>query len=426
MDYLDIQISLDGARRRHQRRGPRRGLLRHGPPGDGPPRRRRLRAVQDLGRRHPPQRRPARRVQGARRLATAPSCGSPGCARRAAAPTRGTSCTRPTTSSASSTAGCSPRRRRPHRRLVLPPLRARRAAARPQPVRRRPGRVPHRPDRRRLRLPVRASTTSSRPARCATPAGSPRVWRDSELFRRCASRSRPGACARCGSYDACQGGCMAAKFFVGLPLDGPDPECVNGHGEPAARRRRPGGAPRARRPTTRARRPSPSPASRWAPPRADGTVSARHGAPAASLPHRRGPAGRPASSPPPGSPATPSTGRRRRSCRRSPPASASRSARWASPSASASSWVWRRRSSTATSTTPTGAGRSSPDSSCWRWRRRWPPRVRSSPVRGRVVPLSLAKIVYRRRHGGVARRRATTGGGPRSWGSPRRPGRGRC
>ena len=26
---------------------------------------------------------------------------------------------------------------------------------------------------------------------------------------------------------------MAAKFFTGLPLDGPDPECVNGHGEPA-------------------------------------------------------------------------------------------------------------------------------------------------------------------------------------------------
>jgi len=23
---------------------------------------------------------------------------------------------------------------------------------------------------------------------------------------------------------------MAAKFFVGLPLEGPDPECVNGHG----------------------------------------------------------------------------------------------------------------------------------------------------------------------------------------------------
>jgi hypothetical protein len=26
---------------------------------------------------------------------------------------------------------------------------------------------------------------------------------------------------------------MAAKFFTGLPLDGPDPECVKGHGEAA-------------------------------------------------------------------------------------------------------------------------------------------------------------------------------------------------
>lgn len=25
---------------------------------------------------------------------------------------------------------------------------------------------------------------------------------------------------------------MAAKFFTGLPLDGPDPECVQGYGEP--------------------------------------------------------------------------------------------------------------------------------------------------------------------------------------------------
>ena len=23
---------------------------------------------------------------------------------------------------------------------------------------------------------------------------------------------------------------MAAKFFTGIPLDGPDPECVNGYG----------------------------------------------------------------------------------------------------------------------------------------------------------------------------------------------------
>jgi hypothetical protein len=26
---------------------------------------------------------------------------------------------------------------------------------------------------------------------------------------------------------------MAAKFFTGLPLDGPDPECVRGNGDPA-------------------------------------------------------------------------------------------------------------------------------------------------------------------------------------------------
>jgi mycofactocin radical SAM maturase len=57
------------------------------------------------------------------------------------------------------------------------------------------------------------------------------VWRESELFTELRAPQSAGACASCGSYDACQGGCMAAKFFVGLPLDGPDPECVNGHGE---------------------------------------------------------------------------------------------------------------------------------------------------------------------------------------------------
>jgi mycofactocin biosynthetic radical S-adenosylmethionine protein MftC len=59
------------------------------------------------------------------------------------------------------------------------------------------------------------------------------VWRDSELFASLREPQSAGACASCGSYDACQGGCMAAKFFTGLPLDGPDPECVLGHGEVA-------------------------------------------------------------------------------------------------------------------------------------------------------------------------------------------------
>jgi len=58
------------------------------------------------------------------------------------------------------------------------------------------------------------------------------VWRGSELFRSLREPDSPGACASCGSYDACQGGCMASKFFVGLDLSDPDPECVKGAAEP--------------------------------------------------------------------------------------------------------------------------------------------------------------------------------------------------
>jgi hypothetical protein len=57
------------------------------------------------------------------------------------------------------------------------------------------------------------------------------VWRESELFRSLREPASPGACASCGSYDACRGGCMAAKFFTGLEMSDPDPECVFGHGE---------------------------------------------------------------------------------------------------------------------------------------------------------------------------------------------------
>ncbi len=57
------------------------------------------------------------------------------------------------------------------------------------------------------------------------------VWKHSALFRSLREPQSAGACASCGNYDSCQGGCMAAKFFTGLPLDGPDPECVKGHGE---------------------------------------------------------------------------------------------------------------------------------------------------------------------------------------------------
>jgi mycofactocin biosynthetic radical S-adenosylmethionine protein MftC len=69
------------------------------------------------------------------------------------------------------------------------------------------------------------------------------VWRDSDLFQSLREPQSAGACASCGSYDACQGGCMAAKFFTGIPLDGPDPECVFGHGETALAARASGDRP---------------------------------------------------------------------------------------------------------------------------------------------------------------------------------------
>ena len=63
--------------------------------------------------------------------------------------------------------------------------------------------------------------------------GFAKVWKQSDLFLSLREPQSAGACASCGAFDACQGGCMAAKFFTGLPLDAPDPECVFGHGETA-------------------------------------------------------------------------------------------------------------------------------------------------------------------------------------------------
>ncbi|MCR2811236.1 MULTISPECIES: mycofactocin radical SAM maturase [unclassified Microbacterium] len=59
------------------------------------------------------------------------------------------------------------------------------------------------------------------------------VWRESELFTRLRAPQTGGACNSCPFFETCRGGCMAAKFFTGLPLDGPDPECVRGFGDDA-------------------------------------------------------------------------------------------------------------------------------------------------------------------------------------------------
>jgi [mycofactocin precursor peptide]-tyrosine decarboxylase / 3-amino-5-[(4-hydroxyphenyl)methyl]-4,4-dimethylpyrrolidin-2-one synthase len=64
------------------------------------------------------------------------------------------------------------------------------------------------------------------------------VWKNAPLFRQLREPQSAGACSSCGHYDSCRGGCMAAKFFTGLPTDGPDPECVQGFGAPALARQR--------------------------------------------------------------------------------------------------------------------------------------------------------------------------------------------
>jgi mycofactocin radical SAM maturase len=74
--------------------------------------------------------------------------------------------------------------------------------------------------------------------------GFQRVWRESELFTELRGPQSGGACSQCSAYDACRGGCMAAKFFTGLPLDGPDPECVRGNAEDALAAVADGAAPR--------------------------------------------------------------------------------------------------------------------------------------------------------------------------------------
>ena len=87
------------------------------------------------------------------------------------------------------------------------------------------------------------------------------VWRTSDLFTSLREPESEGACTSCGAYDACQGGCMASKFFVGLELTDPDPECVLGNAEPllAAVAAAGGPAPRPMQDHSRPGVPLPSP-----------------------------------------------------------------------------------------------------------------------------------------------------------------------
>ncbi|MCW2916176.1 MAG: mycofactocin radical maturase [Actinomycetia bacterium] len=111
-----------------------------------------------------------------------------------------------------------------------------------------------------------------------SPGGFAEVWRNSPLFAELRGPQTGGACTSCSAFDSCRGGCMAAKFFTGLPLDGPDPECVKGYGEAALASV---GATSAPRPTgDHSHRTRPARAARAVP------VQIGWGAPAATPPDR--------------------------------------------------------------------------------------------------------------------------------------------
>ncbi|MDA8197656.1 MAG: mycofactocin radical SAM maturase [Actinomycetota bacterium] len=56
------------------------------------------------------------------------------------------------------------------------------------------------------------------------------IWGTSDLFRSFRESEGPTSCTSCSAFAACNGGCMATKYFTGLSLDDPDPDCAKGHG----------------------------------------------------------------------------------------------------------------------------------------------------------------------------------------------------
>lgn len=61
------------------------------------------------------------------------------------------------------------------------------------------------------------------------PGGFAGVWRESERFEHLREWQVGGTCQTCNAYDLCHGGCMAVKHFTGRSLDSPDPDCIYGN-----------------------------------------------------------------------------------------------------------------------------------------------------------------------------------------------------
>jgi len=63
------------------------------------------------------------------------------------------------------------------------------------------------------------------------PGGFGQIWNSSPVFNSLRHAAVTGSCSSCSAFDSCESGCMAAKFFTGLDITGPDPECVLGLGD---------------------------------------------------------------------------------------------------------------------------------------------------------------------------------------------------
>lgn len=60
------------------------------------------------------------------------------------------------------------------------------------------------------------------------PGGFTHIWRHAPLFTHLRQWQVGGTCQQCNAYALCHGGCMAVKHFTGRSLDDPDPDCIFG------------------------------------------------------------------------------------------------------------------------------------------------------------------------------------------------------